>query len=152
MEILEQISFWHWLIMGVVLAILEVAAPGVVFLWMGIAAIVTGLIVLGIDTLSWQSQVLIFAALSVISVIGGRLWGRSRPTETDHPTLNRRGQQYVGRVFTVDEKMVNGMGKLRVDDTSWKISGNDFEAGTKVRVTGVEGTVLVVEKAEDASA
>jgi len=148
MEYLEQVTFWHWLILGVALAIIEVAAPGVVFLWMGIAAILTGLIVLTVDTLSWQSQVLVFAGLSVVSVVSGRLWLRSRPTETDHPTLNRRGQQYVGRVFTVDEKMVNGMGKVRVDDTSWKISGDDFDAGTKVRVTAVEGTVLRVEEAD----
>ncbi|MBL6929423.1 MAG: NfeD family protein [Rhodospirillales bacterium] len=113
---------------------------------MGIAAIITGLIVFAVDSLSWQSQVLVFAGLSVVSVISGRLWLRSRPTETDHPTLNRRGQQYVGRVFTVDEKMVNGMGKVRVDDTSWKISGDDFDAGTKVRVIAVEGTVLKVEE------
>ncbi len=40
---------------------------------------------------------------------------------------------------------VNGVGKLRVDDTTWKVAGNDVPAGSRVRVTGVEGTILQVE-------
>jgi len=77
-------------------------------------------------------------------VLVGRAWLRRRPIETDHPTLNRRGEQYVGRRFTLDEPIVNGVGKLRVDDTTWKIMGDDLPAGSQVTVTGVDGTVLVV--------
>ncbi|MCK4710234.1 MAG: NfeD family protein, partial [Gammaproteobacteria bacterium] len=64
---------------------------------------------------------------------------------SDHPTLNRRGEQYVGRTFTLDEPIVNGMGKIRVDDSTWKISGNDCDSGSKVKVTGIEGTIFKVE-------
>lgn len=149
MEFLATVSYWHWLILGVVLVILEMLAPGVVFLWLGLAAIATGIIDLVLPAdLGWEYQVLIFAGLSVVSVTGGRLWIRSHPTATDHPTLNRRGTQYVGRVFTLDTPIANGVGKLRVDDTTWKIVGSDLPAGTRVTVTGVEGTMLKVEKAD----
>jgi hypothetical protein len=142
---LEGLTFWHWWILGVVLVVLEVLAPGVVFLWMGIAAGVTGLIVLAMPELSWQTQAIAFAALSVVSVAAGRMYLHRHPTKTDLPTLNRRGEQYVGRLFTLAEPIVNGTGKLYVDDTTWKVAGDDLPAGTRVKVTGVEGTVLQVE-------
>ena len=67
------------------------------------------------------------------------------PVISDQPNLNRRGQQYVGRTFTLDEPIVNGLGKIHVDDSTWKIEGNDCPAGTKVKVTGVDGVILKVE-------
>ena len=152
MEFIQDVTFWHWMILGVVLVILEVLAPGIIFLWMGIAAIATGLIALAAGTMGWEYQVLVFAALSVVSVVAGRMWVRSRPTETDHPTLNRRGQQYIGRFFVLEAPLINGVGKLKVDDTTWKINGGDLPAGTRVRVTAANGTVLHVEKAEEEAA
>jgi len=140
----DSIVFWHWLILALALGVLEMFAPGVLFLWLGIAAGITGLALLASPEMSWEIQFLIFAGLSFCSVLVGRAWLRRRPIETDHPTLNRRGEQYVGRRFTLDEPIVNGVGKLRVDDTTWKIMGDDLPAGSQVTVTGVDGTVLVV--------
>jgi inner membrane protein len=149
MEYLEQITFWHWLILGVGLVVLEALAPGIIFLWMGIAALVTGIVVLVLEPLSWQTQVLVFAGLSIVSVVAGRMWVKSRPTETDHPMLNRRGEQYVGRIFTLSEAIVNGSGKLWVDDTTWKVAGNDLPEGSRVKVVGTAGTVLQVVSEEE---
>lgn len=145
MTFLSSLSFWHWFILGVILTVLETVAPGVVFLWLGIAAGLTGLIVLAIDGLSWQIQTLLFAALSVVSIVSGRLWWRYRPTATDHPTLNRRGEQHIGRVFTLEAPIVNGVGKIRVNDATWKVTGEDLPAGTRVKVIAAEGTILRVE-------
>lgn len=66
---------------------------------------------------------------------------------TDVPALNRRGEQYIGRVFTLTEPIVNGVGKVKVDDTTWKVNGDDMEAGAKVRVVAIDGTVFKVEAA-----
>lgn len=142
--LLQAMEFWHWWILAVVLMILEVILPGFVLLWMGVSAAVVGLLVLVLP-LSWEVQWLIFAVLSVASVIGGRYWIARNPASLPHPTLNRRGQAYVGRTFTLDAPIDNGVGKLTVDDTTWKIAGADLPAGTKVRVTGVAGTALTVE-------
>ena len=95
-----------------------------------------------------EVQFLIWAVLSVAAVVGSRLYLRRHPIETDRPTLNRRGEQYIGRHFTLEEPIVNGLGKIRVDDSTWKIEGPDaLPAGCKVKVTDVEGTVLKVEAA-----
>ncbi len=142
------LTYWHWWVLGVVFIILEIFSPGVFFMWLGIAAGVVGLLLLAIPGMSWEWQVLAFAAVSVGSIWLGRSYLMRNPIETDQPLLNRRGEQYVGRVFTLDADMVNGAGKIRVDDTTWKVNGPDCTAGHKVRVTGVNGMVLLVECVE----
>ena len=138
-----EMSHWHWWILGVVLMILEVFAPGAIFIWMGVAAGVVGLLELVFD-LDWKTQWGIFAVLSVATIVAWRFYLRKHPTETEQPVLNRRGQHYVGRTFTLEEPIVNGNGKIRVDDSTWKIEGDDCEAGTKVEVVGVDGVILKV--------
>lgn len=140
----------RWLALGLGLAIVEILMPGIVFIWMGIAAIVVAGIVWGFPDISWQFQLVIFGFLSLASVVGGRIWVKKHPTESSDPTLNRRAEQYVGRFFTLDAPMINGRGSLNVDDTVWRVEGEEIAAGTKVRVVGAEGTVLKVESVQDA--
>ncbi|WP_455201889.1 NfeD family protein [Kaarinaea lacus] len=142
---LEQLDFWHWWIIGIILIILELFAPGAFFLWMGIAAGLVGLILVLAPEMTWQYQFIVFAVVSVVSIVVWRNYLKKHPTETDRPTLNMRGEQYVGRTFTLTEPVVNGVGKIRVDDTMWKIEGADCESGTKVKVTKTDGAVLKVE-------
>ena len=146
MEVLEQITFWHWLIAGIVFVVIEILLPGVVFLWVGIAAGVTGLVLLAVPGMSWETQFLVFAVLAVISVAAGRNWVKRRPTVSDHPDLNRRGRRLVGSVLSLEGPIVNGAGRVRAGDGTWKVKGRDLPAGARVRVTGVEGATLLVEK------
>ncbi len=141
---LEQLGYWHWWILAAVLIIFEVFAPGAFFLWLGLAAAAVGGIVYLMPGMEWEYQVLIFSVLSVISIIVWQKFFRQNASDTDQPTLNRRGEQYVGRVFTLDEAIVDGMGKIRVDDSTWKIHGDDCPAGTRVEVTSANGTILEV--------
>ncbi len=148
MNFLELAEFWHWWIAAVVFMIIEVFLPGAIFIWLGIAAGVVGLILLIFPETVWEIQFLVWSVLSVGAVVGWRFYLRRHPTETDLPTLNRRGEQYVGRHFTLEEAVVNGQGKIRVDDSTWKIEGpEDLPVGSKVQVIAVEGTVLKVESA-----
>jgi membrane protein implicated in regulation of membrane protease activity len=139
---LENLAFWHWLVLGVVLVIIEVFAPGAFFLWLGISAGIVGVILWLAPGLSWELQLLIFAVLSVASVVVARRYLTAHPLKTDLPNLNQRGQQYVGRTFTLEEPVINGQGKIQVDDSTWKITCEDCEAGTKVVINGVDGVVL----------
>ncbi|RDH86602.1 MAG: hypothetical protein DIZ78_06760 [endosymbiont of Escarpia spicata] len=148
MEFLPQLDYWHWFILGVGLIILEIFSPGVFFIWLGFAAGLVGLLLLAVPEMEWQYQLLAFAAFSVINILIARTILQRRPIKTDQPNLNRRGAQYTDRVFTLDHPIVNGEGKIHVDDSTWKIRGTDCPAGTQVKVIGVEGVVLLVGPAD----
>jgi len=146
-DLLTGLDFWGWWVLGLLLAGIEVFAPGMVFLWLGVSAGVVGLALLAVPSMDWRIQWLLFALLSVASVTLARLWLRRHPLETDRPTLNRRGQQYVGRSFTLGTPIENGHGRLVVDDTTWRIVGPDLPAGARVKVVGADGATLQVEGA-----
>jgi inner membrane protein len=150
-DFLTHLNHYHWWIIGTLLIILEVLAPAFFFLWMGFSAGIVGLMLLFFPELGWKTQLLSFSALSVVSIYLSREYFKKSPTPTDRPTLNKRGSQYINRTFTLSDPIVNGVSRLRVDDSSWKIIGPDLPAGKQIRVTQVDGTALIVEVVEDAS-
>jgi len=145
MEWINDIIYWHWLILAVALIILEILIPGAYFLWMGVSAIFIGGLMLVFPEMVFLVQILIFAVLSVITVVMYKSYRKKNPIVTDEPALNRRGEQYLDRSFTLTEPIVNGQGKVIVDDSTWKVAGEDMDAGMTVRVVAVEGTTLKVE-------
>ena len=144
-----QIEAWYWWVAAAIFVAIEVFAPGIVFLWFGIGAAAVGIVLFVVPELGLPFQLLIFAGVSLGSLAVGRRFVFRHPTPTDSPSLNRRGEQYVGHVLTLTEAIVNGRGRTRVGDGTWKVAGPDLKAGTKVRVTGVEGTALQVERADE---
>ena len=145
---LDGTQFWHWWILAAIFAGIEIVAPGVFFIWLGAAAALTGLIALVIPGLGWEIEALIFAVLAVVTVVYWR--NRIKKSKTaDDPasTLNRRGEQMIGRTAVLAEPIQNGRGKAKIDDTMWRVEGADLPAGTQVKVTGVDGAILKVEAA-----
>ena len=148
MEFFTTLSHWTWWVLGVVLIVLEVFAPTAFFLWMGISALVTGGLLWMMPDMNWTSQLFIFSVLSVATILLWRKYFQDISEKTDQPLLNKRALQYVGRTFTLDEAIINGVGQVRVDDSTWRISADeDLPAGTRIRVVGEEGMTLKVEKA-----
>jgi hypothetical protein len=145
----ESIAFWHWFVLGVALAAIEILVPGSFLLWLGIAAGVVGIVVLLFPAIGWEWQMVLFALLSVASVLIGRaVMKRMAPPEGE-TTLNRRGEQFVGRVFVLAEPIENGRGAIHAGDSLWRVSGSDRPAGARVRVTGSDGALLSVEPIEE---
>ena len=145
MEWISNIIYWHWLILAVTLIILEILIPGAYLLWMGIASIVVSVVMFIFPQTPILSQVLIFTILSIITVMMYRMYKKKNPVVTNEPALNRRGEHYLGRDFTLTAPIVDGLGKIKVDDSTWKIAGMDVPEGTIVRVVSVEGAMLKVE-------
>jgi hypothetical protein len=139
------IDFWHWWVLGVGLIIIEILLPTFFALWMGIAAFVTGLFLFFLPDLSWQYQLLIFALLSIVSILVWRQYYREHPLLSDQPNLNKRGEQYIGRIITLQTPIVDGVGKIKLDDSTWKIQGNDSPVGKKVRIIALNNVVFTVE-------
>jgi hypothetical protein len=144
---LETMNFWGWWVVAAALFVIELLAPGVFFLWLGLAAVLVGFIVLLLPDLGWQADFAIFAVLSVISAVLGRRFWKPKNGESPDPTLNQRGNQYIGQVYTLETAIENGHGRMTVADGSWLVSGPELPSGAKVRVVGVEGAKLKVESA-----
>ncbi|MEI8178181.1 NfeD family protein [Aestuariivirga sp.] len=135
---------WVWFVAAGIFLLLELLSPGVFFIWLGVAAALTG-IADNIQNLPWQGELALFAVLAVVSVISGRRFYNGPAMEpADNPFLNRRQLGYVGRSFTLKQPIVNGRGKLTIEDTVWEIEGPELEAGTRIRVTAVNDMTLVV--------
>ena len=141
---MEFADYWGWLTAGVVLMVLEILTPGVFFMWIGFGALLTGLVSALFPEASAALLGTVFAVLSVISVLVGRkLIGKKQAVEN---SLNNRGALYVGQSFQVFEPIADGRGKIKVGDTLWLAScPQNIPVGATVKVTGVNGTFLVVE-------
>lgn len=144
--LLDNLVFWHWFALGLVLLICEIFGAGGYLLWIGVSAVFTGLVKWALPGLAWELQAVIFAAGSLLSVVLWRAHVRRNPPQTDQPNLNRRAAGYVGRVLVLSEPIVNGRGKVRVDDSNWEVTGADLPAGVRVRVTGARDMLLEVER------
>ncbi len=140
--------FWYWWVIALFLLVLEILTPGYFFMWMAVSGFLTGVIVWLIPATSMNLQILIFSLLSVVAIIVWKFYGKRHPTESDQPLLNKRGVQYIGRVFNLFEPIKNGQGKIKVDDSIWKVHGEDCDINSRVKVVAIRGTVFEVEKAD----
>jgi inner membrane protein len=144
----KSFAIWGWFIAGGVLLVLEVLAPGVFMLWLGLAAILVGLVSLAVDW-PWQAQFVAFAAFAIAAVPLWRRLASHARAPTDQPFLNRRADSHVGRIFTLEKPILDGSGTVAIDDSIWRITGPDLPAGSRIKVTRVEGTALHVEPADE---
>jgi inner membrane protein len=138
-----SLGAWSWFILAVLLFLLEALAPGMFMLWLGLSAILVG-IISSVVVWSWQAQIIAFAVFAIVLVPVWRHFAGKVETR-DSPFLNRRAEGYVGRVFTLERPIVDGVGTVRIDDTVWRVSGPDCPAGCRVRVARADGANLVVE-------
>ena len=145
-EFASHLAWWHWWIAAAALAALETVLPGAVAIWFAAGAGVVGALLL-LFPLPWQLQLVLFGVLSVAALFTWRHFRGGGPESGEMPRLNRRGEQYAGQVCTLLEPISGGYGRARVGDTVWKVRGPDLPAGASVRVTGADGTVLMVEPA-----
>lgn len=136
-----------WIVAGLVLIAVETIAPGFFLLWLGLAAIATGLTGL-LVALGWQGAALLFVLYAAISIaIGWKLMGSRFRALSDAPNLSHRGQALIGREFTLDRPLISGEGQMKIADSVWRITGPDMVTGAMVRVVRIDGATLVVAAA-----
>jgi membrane protein implicated in regulation of membrane protease activity len=141
-EMFSTLGTWNWLIFGIVLMALELLAPGVFLFWLGLAALLVGLLSFVINP-SWQMQILTFAIFSAAAVpMWRRVARNSKAASQSNPFLNKRADALVGRVFTLEKPIIDGSGTVRIDDTVWRITGPESPAGSRVRIVQADGASL----------
>ena len=138
-------SSWLWLIGGVVLLIAEVIAPGFFLMFIGAAAIVTGVAALLLP-IGLAVQLALFAIMAVVVArYGGRRAYASRYDISSDPLLNDRVGRLLGRIVVVVEDVDSKGGRVRVGDSEWSARGGPAAAGERVRIVDVDGNCLKVE-------
>jgi membrane protein implicated in regulation of membrane protease activity len=146
-EMFATLGNWNWLIFGVILMALEVLAPGIFLLWLGLAALLVGLLTFVFHP-SWQVEILLFAVFAIAAVPLWRRLARGNASGSEsNPFLNRRTEALVGRVFTLEKPIIDGAGTVRIGDTVWRVAGPDTPAGTRVKIVQVSGADLTVAAA-----
>ena len=135
---------WLWAIGGVILLIAEVLAPGFFLLFLGAAAIATGLFTLLFD-LSLVPQLALFAIYTVLAVMIGKRWYAQSGTPDHNLRLNDPGKRLIGKSVVVVDPVDEHGGRVRVGDGEWTARGGPAAAGERVTITGVDGNCLTVE-------
>ena len=145
MEWIEILTPWHWLTLAVVLIVIEMMMGTYFLLWVGFSAAATALIQWAFG-IGWQVQMIVFFLLSLGSIGAWHFYAKNNPEADPMPHLNKRGHQHIGRTFNLSHAIVNGSGKINVNDSTWKVNGEDLPEGAKVKVIDIVGTTLKVEK------
>lgn len=138
-------SNWFWWAFALGLFALEAVLPGTFMLWLGFAALGTGLVHWLAPGVGLAGLWIVFAVLSLATVaIGWEVRKRRAPRSSDQPLLNNRAAQLIGRVFPLDTPIENGRGRLKIGDAFWTAEGPELPSGTRVRIDAVEAMVLRV--------
>jgi membrane protein implicated in regulation of membrane protease activity len=145
MDWLETLEVhWWWLALGLLLAIAEIAIPGVFLIWLAMAALITG-VVAWLVPIGVPLQIGLFALLAIVSVFMGKRYLAANPVVSADPNMNDRGARLLGDMVTITQAIDGGTGRARHGDSEWLVKGPDAEPGTRMRVSGHDGTVLSVE-------
>ena len=149
--LIGQYGGWSWIIAGLILLALELVMPGGVLVWLGLAAIVTGIAAL-FQFAPFSIQWVLFGVLSIAGVSAWLGLARRRKLDqSDRPLLNKRAEQLVGQHTELTQAISGGFGRAKFGDTTWRVTGPDLPKGARVRVTGFEGTTLTIVENGEAS-
>ncbi len=86
------------------------------------------------------------AALIVLDYLSDIWLHRIARDACDEPQLNARGARHIGRQVVIEQPIEGGRGRVRIGDGWWSVEGSNLEAGALVRIVGVRGSLLLVER------
>lgn len=145
----SDLGVWSWFILGLILLVGEVVLPGIFLFWFGLAALTVGSLTLlpftEVAWWPWQVQLAVFGALSLVLVLVGSKLFPSNRKDDRASKINAPLSRLEGREAVLVDAIENGMGRIKLGDTVWRVKGTDAAAGTRIRVVGTDDNTLVVE-------
>ncbi|MDE0932645.1 MAG: NfeD family protein [Novosphingopyxis baekryungensis] len=134
-----------WMIGGVLLVVAEMLVPGIYLLFVGAAAVLTGVATWMYD-FGPVFQIGLFALFLLAAILIGNQVYKRNPVASSDPDLNNRSARLVGTSVTVIDAVSANGGRVKVGDGVWPARGPDLAVGETARVLHVDGGVLVLEK------
>jgi len=145
-DVLNNLGYWHWFILGLMLLILEAFGAAGFVLGAAIGSLLTGIIVWILGDPSWEAQIIIGAILATACSIVYWRFFKADLQASDRPDLNQKTAQFIGRKLTLP-KDIDFEGRIQIGDTFWKVkSENSLKEGDIVEVVSVDETTLRIEK------
>ncbi|MEL6688274.1 MAG: NfeD family protein [Pseudomonadota bacterium] len=146
-ELLSQLTAWHWLILGVVLLGLELMTGSTYILWPAVSALAVGILLFIAPGLGWEMQMMLFFLLSLTTLILGRTHLQKLVKGGEPSSLNDPGQALVGRQVEAVGDFTGTEGRVVVGDTQWsaRLENGTAREGDLLRVHAVQGATLIVE-------
>jgi membrane protein implicated in regulation of membrane protease activity len=140
-----MILFWYWWAAALLLLGMEILVPGTYFLWMAVAAVIIGNLMLAFPETGIAAQIAIFAILSMIAILIGRKYFRNTHYQSEQPLLNQRAVQHLGQTAILVQPLSNGEGRIKIGGTFWRVRGPDAAQGSIVKIIDTDGMTLFVE-------
>ncbi|OGA48610.1 MAG: hypothetical protein A3F74_22855 [Betaproteobacteria bacterium RIFCSPLOWO2_12_FULL_62_58] len=143
--------WWHWVVLGIVLMLLELAVPAFFLMWFGLGAVVIGLLMLVFPDLSMAYQVIAWTASSMLFVW---LWFKVFKPNIFKTRAGLSRGTFIGEVGLVTKDIrPYEKGQIRfqkpiLGNEVWEsIADEEIKAGERVKVLEVEGSLLKVSRA-----
>jgi membrane protein implicated in regulation of membrane protease activity len=143
MDILFELTAYHWLALGLILFGAEALGAAGFLLGAGAAALATGLVVWFAPELAPGGQLALFAIASVMATYLYFQVFRQVQDDADTPLINQRAASLIGHEFALTEDIHHGAGRVQIGDTLWRVQcEGELAAGTEVRISGASDMSL----------
>ncbi|MCZ4306826.1 NfeD family protein [Zoogloeaceae bacterium G21618-S1] len=143
-------AWWHWLVVGIVLMLAELAIPAFFVIWFGLGAVLVGLFLLVAPALSLTLQLLLWTVASMALTL---LWFRVFRTDQHKTRIGQAGGTVIGEVGLLTAAVAPFQpGQVRFQKPvlgaeQWECRAEEtIGAGERVRVLSVEGSYVNVIK------
>lgn len=140
-----------WFLMGLTLALLEFAVPGVILIFFGAGAWVVAVSTyLGL-TGSFESQVLLFSFASIALLVSLRRWikGKFYGHVSDEQDLTQNLNEFIGKDVVVIKDVIPGKpgGKVEFKGATWSaVSDEHIKNGDWAIITEIDGITLNIKR------
>jgi inner membrane protein len=153
-QLLSQITWWHWLVLALIVFGIEMMSGTFDLLMVSIAAALTAAFAAFApeSATAWQAQVLVFAVASVALIFISRyVFPSMRQVAPEHPTLNKRMTQLVGQRGEITRDLASGHGQVKIGDTVWGAEAAEGQpvmaVGDAIVVESTRSNMAIVRKA-----
>jgi len=144
-SLLTTLGPQHWLVLGLILLIAEMASGTTYLLWPAVAAFAVALLA-WLVPMGWAVELIVFALLIIVLTFFGHPIVKRWRNEGAASGLNERSTTLIG-VRGVVQNFANGVGSVKVQDTVWRATSDEaLDAGQAVEVAAVDGVTLKVKR------
>jgi len=143
----ETVLWWHWIVIGFILLILEMNTGTFVMLGLGVAAIIVGILDISMQT-SFTTEIITWTTLSIIFIWSWKKW-----MKTPHVSNTGQSDHTLDTLGTVTKEIhPHQRGKVTFDtpvlgNTSWHATSNEkIEKDSRIKIVEINGQLIAVEK------